>query len=196
MAAELTIFVLQIILLLGTLAYIVHGIARGISGYMDVPYVATPLRLLPKISETLKIRSDSIVYDLGCGDGRLLFYCAKHFPSAKFVGIERNMLLVLFARIRQRILGLKNISFRRENIFNANFSDATIIYAFLLTAVMDRLFADDSTHRAAPAANNSLHHIRLVSRAFKISGRTPIETIELQGVINICGEHQLHVYEW
>ena len=190
MLFEIAILVTQLLLLVGVLTYIAYSTARGLSGYMDVPYVATPRRLLPAIADALNIRPLDIVYDLGCGDGRLLFYCAQRFPQAQFIGIERNPLLVFFAQTKRATLGLKNISFLRENIFETDFSNATRIYAFLLPELMYKLFAPDTNKII------SSHRMRLVSRAFKVRGRESTKTIALPNVKNTCGEQELHVYEW
>ena len=59
----------------------------------NAPVVTTPKDMLAKICEALDIKHDQIVYDLGCGDGRLIAYCASRYPQAKFVGIDSNLLM-------------------------------------------------------------------------------------------------------
>jgi SAM-dependent methyltransferase len=187
MLIEIILFITQSLLLGALLVYIGLGVTWCISGFMDVPFVPTPKRLLPIIANALEIRAGDVVYDLGCGDGRLLFYCAHHFPNARFVGIERNPILTTYAKIKRHILGVENLTFRRANVFATDFSDATRAYTFLLTPLMNKLFPPGYT-RAKP--------MRLVSRAFKISGKESIETITLPNVVDICGDHLLHVYEF
>src|SRR5882757_205857 len=84
----------QVALFCALVVYNLRGLAKSISAYYDVPYVPTPHELLPIIADALDIQPRDVVYDLGCGDGRLLFYCARRFPNARFVGVERNPLLV------------------------------------------------------------------------------------------------------
>jgi 16S rRNA A1518/A1519 N6-dimethyltransferase RsmA/KsgA/DIM1 with predicted DNA glycosylase/AP lyase activity len=128
------------------------------SAFTDVPYVPTDYDFLPRIADALDIQRNDVVYDLGCGDGRLLFYCAKRNPQARFIGIERNPLLVAFISVKKFILRTKNVEIRRKNFLEADFSDATRIFVFLLPEVM----RDIAPRLVAP---------RTVSRAFEIPQR-------------------------
>lgn len=186
---EIGILILQILLVLMGLCYILYSVARGISGYLDVPFVATPHRALPQIADALAIGPKDVVYDLGCGDGRLLFYCALRNPDAQFVGIERNALLVTYAKAKQWMLDVPNISFRREDILDTDLYDATRVYTFLLPELMTRLFSKE--HNAAPRCTLGA---RVVSRAFAISDFAPLEMVELPNSNNTFGENRLYIY--
>ena len=155
---QIFLFVLQVVLLCALLIYIYRLVARAISALTDVPYVPTDYILLPPIAAALRVHPGAIVYDLGCGDARLLFYCAKKNPQARFVGIERNPLLVAYALVKKFILRVHNVEIRRENIFTADFKDATHLYVFLLPEVMRDI---------APKLNAP----HIVSRAFEIPER-------------------------
>jgi SAM-dependent methyltransferase len=157
---EIVIFVVQIVLLFVLTYFIYHFVVRALSGFTDVPYVPTAYGYLPRIAEALDIHQSDVMYDIGCGDARLLFYCAKRYPEARFVGIERNLILVLYARIKKILFRANNVEIRHENIYTADFSDATRLYTFLLPEVMRDL---------AP----KLKAPRIVSRAFEIPGKTP-----------------------
>jgi SAM-dependent methyltransferase len=157
---EILIFIFQAALICALLIFIYQFVARALSSFTDVPFVPTDYAFLPPIADALDIGQHDVVYDLGCGDGRLLFYCAKHYPEARFVGVERNPVLILYARIKKFLFRAKNVEIRRENIFDTDLTDATRIYVFLLPEVMNDI---------AP----KLHAPRIVSRAFEIPGRTP-----------------------
>jgi SAM-dependent methyltransferase len=152
------LFILQIILLGILFYFIYHFVVRALSSFTDVPYVPTDYGFLPKIAEALDIGPGEVVYDLGCGDGRLLFYCAKRHPQARFIGVERNVILVSYARLKKILFRAKNVEIRRGNIFDTDLTDATRIYVFLLPEVM-RDIAPKLTAK------------RVVSRAFSIPGR-------------------------
>jgi len=179
---ELSILLAQLLLLASLLIFIFHRTARRISAYTDVPFVATSKALLPKIADALDIRPTDIVYDLGCGDGRFMFYAAKRFPETHFIGIERNYLLVSYVIVKKFLLGIRNISVRRQNLFDADFHDATKIYIYMLPQFMQKL---------AP----QFPHARVASRAFKISGKEHASVVTLLDYPGIWNEDKLYVYE-
>lgn len=175
----------QIALLLALVGFLIRFLILIISRGYDVPFVRTPRKYYPVIERALQIRSGDVVYDLGSGEGKFVLYLAKKHPDVQFVGIERNRLLFTQARLRRWWAGTpSNATFRRENFYTTDFNDATRVYAYLLSKVMTKLFAE----RTQPG-------LRIVSRAFRIKGREPLETIELTTRKGWHGEHELHVYE-
>src|SRR5476649_2317720 len=70
--------------------------------FSTAPFVPIPKSILSQIVEALAIPKDGLVYDLGCGDGRVLSYAAKLYPEAKFIGIEKNTIPYWLAKIRTR----------------------------------------------------------------------------------------------
>lgn len=155
---EIFLSVLQFSLVCILIYFIFQFAVRSVSAFTDVPFVPTDYGFLPRIADALEIRPGDIVYDLGCGDGRLLFYCAKRNPYARFIGVEQNPLLVAYMLAKKFIVRADNIEIRRENIFETDFSNATRIFVFLLPEVM----RDIAPILSAP---------RIVSRAFEIPRR-------------------------
>ena len=185
LALAFALIVAQIALLLALAVFIFEHAGYVFSGFLDVPYVPTRRRYYPLIIEALQIRDGDVVYDLGCGNGRFLLACARAFPRTRFVGIERNYMLYLQTQFWRRRAGNPvNIFFRRENFYRTDLSDATRVYAYLLSSVMEKLFA-----------TRDQKGLRIVSRAFFIKGRTPLCTITLTEKVGNHGQHQLHVYE-
>lgn len=165
--AEILIYALQGILFC-VLVFVMHRfVVRALSGLTDVPYVPTDREFLPNIEQALDIKRGDVVYDLGSGDGRVLFYCARKHPDATFIGLETNPLLFAQANLYKKIARIRNVHFRREDIGNADISDATRIYAFLLPEVM----RDIAPLLKAP---------RIVSRAFEIPRRFPAHEFVLK----------------
>ncbi len=156
---QIFLTVVQAVMLCVLFYFIYHFVVRSVSSFTDVPYVPTDYGFLPTIAEALEIRPGDVVFDLGCGDGRLLFYCAKKYSTARFIGVERNIILVWYARIKKYLFRAENIQIRHENIFKTDLSGATKIYVFLLPEVMRDI---------AP----KLYAPYVVSRAFEIPGRT------------------------
>lgn len=183
LAIALIIAQLSVLIALGIFIVVYSGYAY--SSGLDVPYVPTPQRHYPIIVEALQIREGDVVYDLGSGDGTFLAYCATRFPATRFVGIERNPFLHMQALWKKKRAGNPaNLTFRRENFYAADMNDATKIYAYLLTGIIEKLFAE--TPRPG---------VRLVSRAFRLRDHEAAAVVELSPTKGWHGEHLLYVYD-
>ena len=185
-ALNIALIVAQLSVIIALGIFIIQYAGYAYSSGLDVPYVPTPQKYYPLIVETLAIRDGDVVYDLGCGDGTFLVRCAAQFPAARFVGIERNPFLYMQARLKKRRAGNPvNLTLRRENFYRSDLSDATRIYAYLLTGIIEKLFAGEKKYPG----------VRLVSRAFRLPGQEAAAVVELSPTKGWHGEHLLHVYE-
>jgi SAM-dependent methyltransferase len=96
------------------------------------PYVPTPMPVVEKMLELAKVNADSLIYDLGCGDGRIVITAAKNF-GARGVGIDLDP-----QRIKECHAGAKaaqvedRVEFRNSDVMKADFSEATIVALYLL----------------------------------------------------------------
>jgi tRNA G37 N-methylase Trm5 len=101
----------------------------------DVVFVPTPQNVVDEMMKLAKVGKGDVVYDLGCGDGRLVITAAK-LGAAKAVGIDINP-----ERIRESVENAKQagvaekVQFRNEDLFEANFRDATVITLYLLNSL-------------------------------------------------------------
>lgn len=101
---------------------------------------------VPSVSKTAKtminkahITPQSIVYDLGSGDGRLLFLSAKA-GAKKVIGIEINPILVLYTFIRILLMGKqKQVICRCNNFWSTSLTDADVVYVYLIPWKMGKL---------------------------------------------------------
>ena len=97
----------------------------------DAPYVPTAQSVVTKMLEVAGVSSDDVVYDLGSGDGRIPITAAKEF-GARAVGIEIDSALVAKARAKARAAGVADkVTFRRQDFFNTDLSDATVVALYL-----------------------------------------------------------------
>jgi SAM-dependent methyltransferase len=184
---ELALFVAQLALAGALMWLVVKLTAIAISNGLNSPFLATPHSYFPKIADALAIRPGDVVYDLGSGDGRFMFFCAQRRPDARFVGIERNPLLIAYARLYAYLHGNPhNLSFKQESFFDADFSDATRMYVYLLPVTLNKL-----TPSLAARGGR-----RVVSRAYRFSVQKSLETVQLTETPGTHGEHELHIYEW
>ncbi|MBU4421713.1 methionine biosynthesis protein MetW [Candidatus Parcubacteria bacterium] len=94
----------------------------GFAGFLAAPYVPTRKKDVARFLELAQIKKGDIVYDLGCGDGRILKVAKK--KGARAIGFELSVPNYLFCRLR-------GIKMRFKNFFKADFKDADIVYMFL-----------------------------------------------------------------
>ena len=107
-----------------------------------VPFISVSDSILKDIHKILDIKEDSILYDLGCGDGRVLFYIAKRVPKAKYIGIENSPFPLILSHVsawwHRKITGVK-IEIINQDFFTKDISNATHIFTYLYPNVMDDL---------------------------------------------------------
>lgn len=113
--------------------------ALGLSWFAgsDAPYVPTSLHRIPEILKKSGLKKDQIFYELGSGDGRVVFEAAK--LGAQAFGIEQSWLRVWYARFKARKLQSQNAHFYHGNIFEREYFPADVIYIYLLQPAIDRL---------------------------------------------------------
>jgi len=101
----------------------------------DVPYVPTTERAVEAMLELAKVTKNDIVYDLGCGDGRIVVTAAKKY-GARGVGIDINPERIAEARENARKNGVEHlVKFIEGDLFEADIHEATVVTLFLLSSV-------------------------------------------------------------
>lgn len=103
------------------------------------PYVASPLSVVRKMLEYVDVKPGEIVYDLGCGDGRIVIMAAQKF-DAMGVGVDINERLVKEARGKVESLGLSDrVKIIHSNLFDVNLSPADIVTMYLTTGANEKV---------------------------------------------------------
>jgi SAM-dependent methyltransferase len=82
-----------------------------------------------------------LILDPGCGFGGLVLALARAFPEAEVVGIDLQPLPLLVAQLRAKLLGLRNVTFRRGDLFKEDYRGVQVIACFLWGNVMEQLYA-------------------------------------------------------
>src|SRR5262249_3437097 len=104
----------------------------------DVVWVPTPQALVDKMLDMAKVTAKDYVVDLGSGDGRTVITAAKR--GAKAHGIEYNPDMAELAKRNAVKEGVTDkATFANADIFQSNFSDATVVTLFLLPTLNVRL---------------------------------------------------------
>jgi len=105
----------------------------------DVVYVPTPQAVVDAMLEVAGVKNTDIVYDLGSGDGRMVITAAKKY-GARGVGIEIDPALVKQATANAAAAGVADrVRFVRQNLFDANIRDASVVTLYLLQSINERL---------------------------------------------------------
>ncbi len=105
----------------------------------DVPYVPSTEEAVKIMLKLAGVKAGDVVYDLGCGDGRIVVAAAKLY-GARGVGIDINPERIAEARENARKAGVENlVRFEENDLFEANIKDATVVTLFLLPNINIRL---------------------------------------------------------
>ena len=143
---------------------------QRVSGQPDVGFVVTPDPVVAKMVEVAEIRPGDVVYDLGCGDGRIVIAAAKAH-GVKAVGIEIDAKVADEARANVKAAGLEHlVTIKQGDIFEEDFGDATVVMMYLLPELNLQL---KPKLAQLPAGS------RIVSHSFPMKGAKPerVETV-------------------
>ncbi len=100
-----------------------------------VPYVTTPQDIVERMLSMAKVGRDDVVYDLGCGDGRIVISAARRY-GARGVGIDLDPERIREAHANARSAGVQDrVRFRQADLFRTDFSPATVVMLYLLFEV-------------------------------------------------------------
>jgi SAM-dependent methyltransferase len=106
---------------------------------INTPYVATPPHIVDAMLELAEVRSSDTIYDLGCGDGRIVIAAAKKY-GARGVGIDLNPARIDHARANAIQAGVaERVNFELGDLFDANIRRATVVALYLLPEANLRL---------------------------------------------------------
>ena len=127
------------------------------------PYVSTNKRLVRKTIEMAEIKAGDKVYDLGCGDGRIVFEACR--KGAIGTGIDVNLTLIWLARIKNIFLNLP-AKFLAQDLKKHDWSDADVVFCYLLPGIMKNL---------VPQFQKLKPGTRIISHGFSIHGWEPVK---------------------
>lgn len=139
----------------------------------DVPYVPTQQSVVEGMLNLAKVGKDDVVYDLGCGDGRIVITSAKLYGTSG-VGVDIDPERIKEANENAKKEGVEEkVSFIEGDLFKQDFSKATVVTLYLLPEVNLRL---------RPILLEQLKPgTRIVSHAFSMGDWEPEQTIEIDG---------------
>ena len=132
------------------------------------PYVPTPQDVVLRMLELAGVTKDDVVYDLGCGDGRIVITAAQQF-GARGVGIDFDPERIAEANANAERAGVQDIvTFIEQDAMQADVSEATVVTLYLLSS-SNRKLRPILTRQLRPGS-------RIVSHAFRMGDWEPEET--------------------
>lgn len=150
----------------------------------DCVYVGTPHDVVDKMLQMAKITKDDVVYDPGCGDGRIVVAAAKRY-GCRAVGYELDSNLVTEARrlaAKRKVEHLVKI--KQQDIFTVDYSGATVIEMYLLPGMIIKLL---------PQLEQLKPGSRIVAHDYPIGGVQPDDTLEMTSSEDGV-RHRLYLY--
>ncbi len=145
------------------------------------PFVQTPLEVAKKMLDLAKLQQNEKLYDLGCGDGRLIILAAKDVGAVS-TGIELREDLIERARTEIKRLNLENkVKIIHSSFFDVSISDADVVTLYLTSSANERL---------RPKLEAELKRgARVISHDFKVPGWKP------SGVYDELLGHTIYTYK-
>lgn len=150
------------------------------------PFIPVPTDVLPGIVKAMDVQSGEVVYDLGCGEGKVLLACRAAQHDAKYIGIERSWLPYLMAKFKARH-ATNNVELIRSSFFKVDLSKADKVFVYLFPALMNDLL---------PKLQKELKPgTKVISCDFTFSDKQPKEIIDLKRPPKTLGQ-KLIIYEF
>jgi SAM-dependent methyltransferase len=139
----------------------------------DVVYVPTPHAVVAEMLRMAKVGRKDTVYDLGCGDGRIVIAAARDF-GARGVGIDIDPKRVAEARLNAKKAGVADrVEIRQADLFETDLRDATVVALYLLPELNLRL-RPKLLRELAPGS-------RIVSQSFDMGDWKPVVRKKVEG---------------
>ena len=141
--------------------------------YPDVIFVPTPQEVVEDMLRLANVQKGDVLYDLGSGDGRIAITAARKY-GIKATGIDIDPERIREANENAKRAGVTNlVQFRQEDLFSADFKDATVITLYLLP---------DLNVKLRPKLWNELKPgTRIVSHQFEMGAWKPEKRLESNG---------------
>jgi precorrin-6B methylase 2 len=150
----------------------------------DVIFVPTPQPVVDKMLELAEVKKSDVLYDLGCGDGRVVVTAAKKH-GARGIGIDIDPQRIKESRENVRKNGVGNlVTIKHGDIFKEQLKDASVVTLYLLPELNVRLM---------PTLKKLKPGTRIVSHDFDMAGAKPKKVVTVRS----DDEEEEHtVYLW
>lgn len=147
------------------------------------PFVVSPMNIVDRMLDLAGLKPGEMLFDLGCGDGRVLVEAARR--GAKATGVELSPTLVRNARESLRREGLEGQAQVLEgNLLETDLTSADVVVVYLMT---------ESNEMLRPRLEQQLKPTaRVISHDFEIRGWKPVKK---ESIVSTNRKHSIYVYE-
>ena len=161
----------EIVSIIMDLIFLAIILTMAFAAISAAPWVPARSSDVKRILKLAQIKKGQKVYDLGCGDARLV--CAFAKEGAKATGYEISLIQYLQSLIRLFFVGNLNASVKFKNFWNEDLHDADIIYIFLMSHIYPKL--KEKFRKELKKGTT------VIVYAFKIDGWEPVLVDEIKG---------------
>lgn len=151
-----------------------------------IRFVPTPDEVVEAMCQLAKVGKDDIVYDLGCGDGRIVITAVADFKAKRGVGVDIDKQLVAWSRENaEKAKVADRVSFRQQDVLDIkDLGDATVVMLYM---------GEDVNLRLLPILKKSLRPgSRIVSHDFKMGTWQPEKTVKIWAEDG--DEHEIYLW--
>lgn len=151
----------------------------------DVVFVPTPQKVVDKMLELAKVKKDDLVYDLGCGDGRIVVTAAKKY-GCRAIGYDISP-----KRVKESLENVKKnnvgnlVRIEQQDIFTLDLSKANVITLYLLPSLNVKLIPQ--LEKLKPGS-------RIVSHDFDMKGVKPDKVVTIPDEKDDYGDHTIYLW--
>jgi tRNA G37 N-methylase Trm5 len=151
----------------------------------DVVYVPTPQKVVDRMLELAEVKKDDLIYDLGCGDGRIVVTAAKTF-GCKAVGYDISP-----KRVKESLGNVKKnnvadlVRIEQQDIFTLDLSKADVVTLYLLPSLNVKLI---------PQLEKLKPGTRIVSHDFDMKGVKPDKVVTIPDEKDDYGDHTIYLW--
>jgi SAM-dependent methyltransferase len=153
----------------------------------DVIFVPTPQGVVDKMLELAEVKKGDVVYDLGCGDGRIVVTAAKKFGvKATGFDVDPQRIKESTANVKKNEVG-DLVTIKKQDIFTLDLAPASVVTLYLLP---------DLNVKLIPQLEKMKPGSRIVSHDFAMRGVKPDKTITIRAKNDYGTEREHTIYLW
>ncbi len=137
--------------------------------FFAAPYVPSKYSVVKRMVSEAHLKPHDTVFDLGCGDGRLLLAAENERKKIRAVGFEVAPLIYFLALFKKWVFRSKMV-IRFRNFFNGNLREADVIFCYLLPEAMQKL--------SRKIKKECRRGTRIISNTFHLPGFKPVKILK------------------